>query len=74
VGELQTEYDAQIRFSIIPPAETKTRTEEINGFGFEAQLHGLVAFDSEGNAVAKLPGHNFGKEEIRGAIEKVLAE
>jgi len=72
VGELQTSYSNQINFNIIPSVETLKRTEEVNGFGFEDQKHGMVAFDAEGKPVVLIPGHNFGKDEIEAAIQKVL--
>ena len=72
VGELQTEYGTQVDFNVIPAEETLKRTDEVNSFGFEAQLHGLVAFDGYGKPVVKMPGHTFGKEEIQGAILRIL--
>ena len=41
-------------------------------FGFTDAKHGLVAFDSQGEAKVKIPGHSFGREEIENAIEQVL--
>jgi hypothetical protein len=73
VSELQDKYKSQINFTIIPAGETLRRTEEVNGFGFEALLHGMVAFNSEGEALVKMPGHAFGLEEIEAAVQKVLA-
>jgi thioredoxin-related protein len=72
VGELQAEYGTRVSFNVIPAEETKMRTEEVNGFGFEAQLHGLVAFDADGEAIVKIPGHQFGRDEIEAAIQQVL--
>jgi len=72
VGELQPEYENQIFFNIIPAEETLKRTDEVNGFGFQDQKHGLVAFDADGEPVVLIPGHQFGKAEIQAAVEKVL--
>lgn len=72
VRELQVKYESQINFTIIPAEETLRRTEEVNSFGFEALLHGMVAFNLEGEAVVKIPGHRFGKAEIEAAVQKVL--
>ena len=46
--------------------------DEIEMFGFTDLKHGLVAFDSEGNAEVKIPGHQFGREEIEKAVQEVL--
>ena len=73
VGELQTEYGSRIYFNVVPAEESLKRTDEINGFGFEAQLHGLVAFDADGEALVKIPGHQFSKQEIEDAIQVILA-
>jgi hypothetical protein len=52
---------------IVPAEETATRTEEIAGY--ELGAHDLVAFDAEGVPRARLPGHDFWKEEIVAALE-----
>jgi hypothetical protein len=72
VGELQTEYGTRVSFNVIPAEETLQRTEEVNSFGFEALRHGLVAFNAEGDAVVKIPGHQMSKDDIAAAIQQVL--
>ena len=72
MGELQAEYPTQANFNVIPSVETLKRMDEVNGFGFEDQKHGLVVFDASGEAQAKLPGHRFGREEIEAALKEVL--
>lgn len=72
MGELAQEYEGQADFNIIPAEETNQRQDEIDEYGFTEQLHGLVAFDGDGEAVVKLPGHNYEKAEIVEAIETVL--
>ena len=74
MSELEQEFSDRVDFNIIGAADTALRMDEVRGFGFEAQLHGLVVFDGEGQARAKLPGHDFGAEQIRTAIEQGLAE
>ena len=69
--ELQTEYEGQVEFVIVPAEETATRAEEIASY--ELGSHGLVVFDAEGEPRASLPGHSFGKSEILAAIVKVQA-
>jgi hypothetical protein len=73
VGELETEYGEQMDFRIIPAAETALAAEELESFGFTALRHGLVTFSAAGEPVGKLPGHEFGREEIVAAIEAALA-
>ena len=74
MGELQTEYGDRVAFNIVPAEETMRSQAAIDEFGFTAQKHGLVVFSSAGEPVVKLAGHQFGKEEIRAAIESVLSE
>lgn len=73
MGELESEYGGRVDFTVVPPAETALATEELEAFGFAALRHGLVAFSSSGEAVVKIPGHEFGREEIVAAIETALA-
>ena len=73
MGELEPQYEGRVDFNIISAEETKLRSEEINSYGFQKELHGLVGFDAAGNVVVKLPGHNYGKAEIEVAVATVLA-
>lgn len=70
--DLEKEYGEQVDFVIVPAEETQQRQSEIEEYGFAAQLHGLVTFDAEGEAVAKLPGHSFGREEILAAMQSAM--
>ena len=74
MGELEPEYEGRIQFVLIPAEETARRGDEIEEYGFTDQLHGLVGFTSEGEPLVKIPGHQFGKEEIVEAIETLLSE
>jgi hypothetical protein len=74
VGELEEEYGERVDFVVVPAEETARRRDEIVAFGFEELKHGLVAFDPAGVPQVTLPGHQFGKEEIRAAVETVLEE
>lgn len=74
VGELALEYEGQVDFEVVPAEETNQRFDEVLGFGWEAERHGLVGFDSEGEAVINMPGHSFGKDEIAAAIEAELLD
>lgn len=73
VGELEQEYGSRIDFNIVPPEETAEAADELELFGFTALQHGLVAFTAGGEALVKIPGHRFGREEIAAAIEAILA-
>lgn len=68
MSELETEYEGQVVFVIVPAEETVQRSEEIAAYGLGS--HGLVVFDAEGVPRAELPGHSFGKAEIVAAIEE----
>ncbi|MAG64100.1 hypothetical protein CMO84_11325 [Candidatus Woesearchaeota archaeon] len=72
MSELATEYEGKVKFELISAEETLAAGEDMAEFGFNDAKHGLVAFDSQGEAKVKLPGHNFGREEIVSAIDQVL--
>lgn len=73
MGELEDEYGGRVVFDVVPAEGTALAGDELERFGFTALRHGLVVFDENGDAVAKLPGHQFGKDEIQAAIETALA-
>ena len=72
MSDLQQEYGDRVDFVVVDAVETAQRKDEIEAYGFHDLRHGLVAFSSTGEAVVKLPGHEFGKPEITAAIEAVL--
>ncbi|MGQ0613984.1 MAG: hypothetical protein ACT4PV_09635 [Planctomycetaceae bacterium] len=69
MSELEKEYAGRARFNVLLATG---REEEIKRF--ELGSHGLVGFDAAGEAKVKLPGHNFGRDEIVAAIGKLLDE
>jgi hypothetical protein len=73
VGELEQEYGNLVDFVIVPAEETKARQDEIDLYGFTAAMHGLVVFDRDGAPAVKMPGHQFGREEILAAMHEVLS-
>ena len=73
MGELEPEYEGRIDFVLIPAEETAKRPQELEAFGFTDLKHGLVGFTSDGEALVKIPGHQFGRPEIVAAIEELLA-
>jgi len=72
VSELEEEYGDRVTFRVIPADETNRRQDEIASFGFTDQRHGLVIFGPEGEAVVKMPGHQFGREEIEAGLKRTL--
>ena len=72
VSELEPTYQDRVDFVIVPAEETNARQDEIAAFGFADQMHGLVVFGPDGEPAAKLPGHNFGAEEIEAALAAAL--
>ena len=73
MGELEPEYEGRVDFVLISAEETARRPQEIEAFGFTDLMHGLVGFTSDGDALVKIPGHQFGRPEIVAAIEELLA-
>lgn len=73
MGELEQQYGDGIRFTIVPAEQTAESQDEIDEYGFTDLKHGLVIFSSEGEAVVKIPGHQFGKAEIDAGIRTMLA-
>ena len=72
MGELQTEYAGQANFTIVSAEETATRGDELETYGLTEMRHGLVVFGADGEAAVKMPGHQFGKDEIAAALKGVL--
>ncbi len=73
MGELEPEYEGRVDFVLIPAEETAKRPQELEAFGFTDLKHGMVGFTSDGEALVKIPGHQFGRPEIVAAIEELLA-
>lgn len=73
VGELREEYGDRAEFVVVGAEETKARQDEIELYGFSEALHGLVVLGPGDEALATLPGHSFGKEEIAAALDGALA-
>jgi hypothetical protein len=70
VSELEQDYGERVDFVLVSPEETKQRSEELAGYGLGS--HGLVAFAADGSVRARLPGHEFGRDEIVAATEAAL--
>ena len=74
VGELEPEYKERVDFVLVSAEETAQRADEIELYGFTDLKHGLVGFNSEREALVKIPGHQFGKQEIVAAIHTLLVD
>ena len=74
MGELEQQYGDRVNFNVVSAEETARSFDKIEEYGFVDLKHGLVVFSPEGEAVVKMPGHQFGKDEIAAGIERVLAE
>ena len=72
MGELETDYGDRAEFVVVSAEETAERQDEIDEYGFTGLKHGLVVFSSSGEALVKIPGHQFGREEIEEALIEVL--
>lgn len=57
---------------IVSPEVTQAAGAKLEEYGFSEQKHGLVIFDAAGEAVVKMPGHNFKKSEIEEGLKDVL--
>lgn len=73
MGELEKEYGDRVVFNVVPAEETARVPHEIEEFGFTAQKHGLVAFTADGEPLVLMAGHQFGRDEIEAAVQRVLA-
>ncbi len=72
MSELETVYADRADFVIVSPEDTAAATEDIERFGFTDNQHGLVIFDAKGEAVVKMPGHSYLKEDIEANLKTVL--
>ncbi len=73
MGELAKDYEGSVEFNIISAEETARRPDEIEAYGFTDLKHGLVGFSTDGEALIKMPGHQFGREEIEAAVTQLLS-
>ena len=68
--ELEIEYEGRVSFDVVSPEDTAKRAAELQQYDLGS--HGLVGFDADGVERAHVPGHQFGREEILGAIAAVM--
>lgn len=68
VSALREEFGDEVNLTVVPPEVTNASMEEMARYNLGSRSHGLVAFDSSGEAVMSIAGHQFGDAEIRIAI------
>jgi len=72
VSELGEEYAGRIVVDVrdVNTDEGKAAVEK---YGWQDPKHGLVTLSPVGEMVGTLPGHTYGKDEIRAKVEALLA-
>ena len=72
VGELEKEYGDRVTFVVVDGSELPQRKDELKLYQLTSRGHGLVAFNSAGEVVMTIAGHQFGRAEIETAIAQAL--
>jgi len=72
VSELGEEYEGRLSVTILD-VNTEDGQAAVEKYGWESPLHGLVTLSPDGAMVGTLPGHTYGKPEIRAKVEELLA-
>ncbi len=71
MSELAVEYEGQITTSIVD-VNTEEGQAAVVKYGWQEPLHGLVTLSPDGTMVGTIPGHRYGKPEIRTKVEELL--
>lgn len=71
--ELETEYEGKVAFRV-ENVNTEAGQAALERHAWGDKRHGLVVLDAAGEPVDHLPGHDYGKDEIRAKVEAVLAQ
>lgn len=72
VSELRETNGATVDFTIVEPADTAARADELVRYNLTARKHGTVAFDAQGEPIVILGGHSYGKQELEMALAQIL--
>ena len=59
----------EFRVSSLTTPEGRVESEK---YDWQGKLHGLVGFDTFGKQAILIPGHEYGKERVRAAVEELL--
>ena len=66
---LEEEYRGKVQFTVLSAASLDAKAEIKE---YELGSHGLVALSAAGEKVHTIPGHEFGRDEIVEAVQKLL--
>ena len=67
----QDETYSDVYFNVVPASETARQQEALLALGFANLKHGLIAYDAQGRVAKSLPGHQFGREEVKQALDAI---
>ena len=70
--DLEKEYEGRVRFEILAATGPEGRAATERN-GWKVALHGLECLTPDGRVASHLPGHRYGREEIREKVEALLA-
>ena len=71
MSELGTEYEGRVTFTV-EDVNTEEGQAAVEKYGWQDPKHGLVTLKPDGTMVGTLPGHRYGKDEIREKVEELL--
>lgn len=71
VSELRETHGSSVDFTIVEPADTAARADELARYNLTARKHGTVAFDAAGEPIVILGGHSYGKAELEMALAQI---
>ncbi|MEQ1892041.1 MAG: hypothetical protein ABL998_05820 [Planctomycetota bacterium] len=71
MSELRETNGATVDFTIVEPADTAARADELARYNLTARKHGTVAFDAQGEPIVILGGHSYGKAELEMALAQI---
>jgi len=66
---LSPSYEGKVKFEVID-VSTQEHKDAIKGY--DLGTHGLVGLSPDGNLKVKIPGHEFGKDEITAKVKELL--
>ena len=66
------EYEGQITVSIVDVNSDEGQAA-VKEYGWTEPRHGLVTLRPDGSMVGTLPGHRYGKAEIKAKVDELLA-
>ena len=64
-------YAGKVRITVVEAFSDEGKAARVK-YGFGDQLHGTVGIGPGGETLFILPGHQYGRDEIVAAIDKIL--